>query len=77
MTAAQSIRRAALSWPLGTPSYVECLIILAYLGNSESTKDETTIRTFWLLVAEELDGGIGDRMRNTFDAIYHRSKGNH
>lgn len=64
MTAAQSIRQAALSWPLGFLSDEETDIVWLYCGPGEYETferfmNEFQSRIFMLLVAEELDGGAG------------------
>lgn len=64
MTAAQSIRQAALSWPLEFLENEELDIVWLYCGPGEYATfehlmNELQSRIFMLLVAEELDGGAG------------------
>jgi len=71
MSIAQSIREAALSWPLGFLGDVESDIIWAFMTESETEEtlrrgyEHVHGRTFALIVAEALSEDIprGDLMR--------------
>lgn len=75
MTAAQTIRNAALSWPMPFLANLDCAIIKDFLEDIERFggrwlfAEDHHKRTFMLLVAEELDGGIGESMSDRIAAM--------